>query len=40
MLERESTGSVLTLCALAAVAFVAACVAHEAIGHGGACDDG
>jgi hypothetical protein len=26
-----------TLCALAAVAFVVACVAHEAVGHGGAC---
>jgi hypothetical protein len=37
MLERESTGSVPTLCALAAAAFVAASVAHEAIGHGGVC---
>ncbi len=29
--------SISTLCALAAAAFVVACVAHEAIGHGGAC---
>lgn len=26
-----------TLCALGAIAFVVACVAHEAVGHGGAC---
>jgi hypothetical protein len=29
--------STSTLCAIAAVAFIIACVAHEAIGHGGLC---
>jgi hypothetical protein len=33
----RGTHDYLTLVALAALSFIAACVAHEAIGHGGAC---
>ena len=33
----ESRVDVLTLCALSATAFVAACVSHEVLGHGMAC---
>lgn len=34
---RSQTTSPWTLCALAAIGFVVACVAHEAVGHGLAC---
>src|SRR5450432_1467618 len=35
--RNESRVDVATLCSLAAMAFVAACFAHEALGHGTAC---